>query len=173
MEDLTCTSLLRCLMASSFSLISSSTETFSLGVQHKIHEYLGTKVIDGMSPCPSQPPPEATLACPWTSTTSSPWNTMTFWNQQPTTEEPESLQSEQECVFASVSRTKICDEGVNVSKWACAFCQLRQSRSERKILRKREEEWGGGGALMDCACCSLSFLSHCSSKWEEHKSFGL
>lgn len=71
--DLTCTSLLRCLMVSSLSLISSSTELFSLGVKHKRHEYLANKrkaCRPGSPISSSQLPP---LACPWTSTISSPW----------------------------------------------------------------------------------------------------
>lgn len=82
-QDLTCTSPLRCRMASSFSLISSSTVLFSLGVQHKRQEYLATKDRQGTPGAPNPPSPrqlsaERASTCRWTTITSSPWSTMTL-----------------------------------------------------------------------------------------------
>ena len=85
---LTCTSLLRCRMASSFSLISSSTVIFSLGVQHNRQEYLATKDRVGR-PIPPSPiqlsaEPPSPCPCPWTAITSSPWTTMMSWTPDST-----------------------------------------------------------------------------------------
>ena len=54
--SLTWTSALLCRMLSSFSLISCSTELFSLEDQHSRHEYLIRAETDGTA---SQPPPAA------------------------------------------------------------------------------------------------------------------
>lgn len=74
--SLTCTSLLRRLIASSFSLISSSTELFSLGVQRNRQEYLAMSDSAGRARILNP----TIRAQPWVSsepsTISSPWTTM-------------------------------------------------------------------------------------------------
>lgn len=82
--DLTCTSLLRCLMVSSFSLISSSTELFSLGVQQKRHEYLANKRKACRPGSPISSSQLSSLACRWTSTISSPWTIISLWDDNST-----------------------------------------------------------------------------------------
>lgn len=136
MSNLTCTSSVCCRIASSFSLISSSTEIFSLGVQQRRQKWLATedrqvKLCSPTPPSHSQVSAEGAAPRFSNTATSAPWTTMVLSPNHNFTEQR----------AAQKSRAK-------AAAWRCVrsntwdFQEARcRNRSERKCFRKGACAW--------------------------------
>lgn len=148
-------------MASSFSLISSSTELFSLGFQQRRQEYLATKDSPRPPASPSQLSKEHALPGPWTSTSSSPWTTMIFLfkSQLYSTESRhEVLQPEQVCASTALWAPVRMSVGKERARTRSLKCVGDEEREADGCFGDGGEKARGGGTSDDLPTYNIYHL---------------
>lgn len=165
-------------MASSFSLISSSTELFSLGLQQRRQVYLTTKESTS-PPSPSQLSSEHALPGPWTTTSSSPSATMMFSSTPNFTEEKAASSPAARAGVCERCAVGDCEDKCRRKRArTCSVKRVGERARSRWLLRgwrekeRRRDEWWSANlqhlSSQPSVCSSsLRFFKHAARGKEE------